>query len=179
MPDFNDIPTGLRVPSQIPLDIKEYFATLADMLDLGTNNNKAFTYYKGFRAYCVENDNIYIWKEAIPELGPGLLPSNFTYPNGTECFGVYYSNKEYNFFLKPETLDLVSIGSGAKVYKGYNDLLNRHEFRSLVSNSISIQEEENMVRLEIPSTFQGTDYYVNINYTGTEELGTASKPFKD
>ena len=121
MPDFNDIPTGLRVPSQIPLDIKEYFATLADMLDLGTNNNKAFTYYKGFRAYCVENDKIYIWKEAIPELGPGLLPSNFTYPNGTECFGVDYSNKEYNFFLKPETLDLVSIGSGAKVYKGYND----------------------------------------------------------
>lgn len=179
MPDFNDIPTGLRVPSQIPLDIKEYFATLADMLDLGTNDNKAFTYYKGFRAYCVENDNIYIWKEAVPELGPGLLPSNFTYPNGTECFGVDYSNKEYNFFVKPETLDLVSIGSGAKVYKGYNDLLNRHEFRSLVSNSLSIQEEENMIRLEIPSTFQGIDYYVNSNYTGAEELGTASKPFKN
>ena len=33
-----------------------------------------------------------------------------------------------------------------------------------------------MVRLEIPSTFQGTDYYVNINYAGAEELGTASKP---
>ena len=179
MPDFNDIPTGLRVPSQIPLDIKEYFATLADMLDLGTNDNKAFTYYKGFRAYCVENDNIYIWKEAIPELGPGLLPSNFTYPNGTECFGVDYSNKEYNFFLKAETLDLVSIGTGAKVYKGYNDVLNRHELRSLVSNSISIQEEENMVRLEIPSTFQGTDYYVNNNYFGAEQLGTASKPFKE
>lgn len=179
MPNFNDIPTGLRVPSQIPLDIKEYFATLEDMLDLGTNNNKAFTYYKGFRAYCVENENIYIWREAVPELGLGLLPSNFTYPNGTECFGVDYSNKEYNFFLKPETLDLVSIGSGAKVYKGYNDLLNRHEFRSLVSNSVSIQEEENMIRLEIPSTFQGIDYYVNNNYTGTEELGTASKPFKN
>ena len=179
MPDFNDIPTGLRVPSQIPLDIKEYFATLADIMDLGTNNNKAFTYYKGFRAYCVENDNIYIWREAVPELGPGLLPSNFTYPNETECFGVDYSNKEYNFFVKPETLDLVSIGSGAKVYKGYNDLLNRHEFRSLVSNSFSIQEEENMIRLEIPSTFQGIDYYVNNNYTGAEELGTPSKPFKN
>ena len=98
MPDFNDIPTGLRVPSQIPLDIKEYFATLADLINLGTNNNKAFTYYKGFRAYCVETDKIYIWKEAVPELGPGLLPSNFTYPNGTECFGVDYSNKEYNFY---------------------------------------------------------------------------------
>lgn len=179
MPDFNDIPTGLRVPSQIPLDIKEYFATLADMLNLGTNNNKAFTYYKGFRAYCVENDKIYIWKEVVPELGDGLLPSNFTYPNGTECFGVDYSNKEYNFFLKPETLNLASVGSGAKIYKGYNDLLNRHEFRSIVSDSFSIQEEENMIRLEIPSTFQGIDYYINSNYTGTEELGTASKPFRN
>ena len=62
MPDFNDIPTGLRVPSQIPLDIKEYFATLADLLNLGTNDQKAFTYYKGFRAFCVENNNIYVWR---------------------------------------------------------------------------------------------------------------------
>ena len=168
MPDFNDIPTGLRVPSQIPLDIKEYFATLADMLDLGTNNNKAFTYYKGFRAYCVENDKIYIWREAVPELGDGLLPNNFTYPNGTECFGVDYSNKEYNFFVKPETLDLVSIGSGAKVYKGYNDVLNRHEFRSFVSPSFVIEENENEIKIVAPAESRGIpDLIINQDFIPT------------
>ncbi len=149
MPNFNDIPTGLRVPSQIPLDIKEYFATLADMINLGTNNQKAFTYYKGFRAYCVENDKVYIWKEASVELGEGLLPLNFTYPNGTECFGVDYSNKEYNFYAKPETLNIQSIGTGVPVYKGYNSSLNRHEVMSLTSNSILISQNGSEVSLEI------------------------------
>ena len=155
MPDFNDIPTGLRVPSQIPLDIKEYFATLADMLDLGTNDNKAFTYYKGFRAYCVENDKIYIWKEAIPELGPGLLPSNFTYPNGTECFGVDYSNKEYNFYAKPESLNIVSVGTGVPLYKGYNVGADRHEVFSAISNTILISQNGNEISFELPSGSRG------------------------
>ena len=105
MPDFNDIPTGLRVPAQIPLDIKEYFSTLADLINLGVDDNKAYTYYKGFRAYCVETDKIYIWKEVTPELGSGELPVPFTYPNGVETYGVDYSNKEYNFYEVPDSIN--------------------------------------------------------------------------
>ena len=155
MPDFNDIPTGLRVPSQIPLDIKEYFATLADLQNLGSSNNKAFTYYKGFRAYCVETDKIYIWKEALPELGAGVLPSNFTYPDGTICYGVDYSEKEYNFFVKAETLEIISIGSGIPIYKGYNSILNRHEIMSAVSNTILISQNGSEISFELPSGSRG------------------------
>lgn len=165
MPDFNDIPTGLNVPSQIPLNIKEYFATLADLLNLGTDNQKAFTYYKGFRAFCVENNNIYIWKEALPELGAGLLPSNFTYPNGTQCYGVDYSNKEYNFYLKPETLDIVSIGSGVPIYKGYNVGMTRHEVFSATSNSILISQNGNEINFEIPAESRGIpDLIINQDF---------------
>ena len=151
MPDFNDIPTGLRVPSQIPLDVKEYFATLADLINLGADNNKAFTYYKGFRAYCVETDKIYIWKEVEPELGDGELPIPFTYPNGVETYGVDYSNKTYNFYVKAETLDIVSIGNGVPIYKGYNVGMNRHEVLSATSNSILITQNENEINFELPS----------------------------
>lgn len=50
--------------------------------------------------------------------------------------------------------------------------------KGIASNSLLVSEEENNITIELPSTFQGLDYYVNNNYTGEEELGTSSKPFK-
>lgn len=46
----NDVQTGLRVVSQIPLDEKTHFASEAALKNLGTDNNLAFSYYKGMPA---------------------------------------------------------------------------------------------------------------------------------
>lgn len=105
MPDFNDIPTGLRTPAQIPLDVKSYIPTYADLLDLGVDDNKAYTYYEGLRINCVENNKIYVWREALPQYGIGALPQNFLYPNGLIVFGIDYSNREFNFYEKPDYID--------------------------------------------------------------------------
>jgi len=52
----------------------------------------------------------------------------------------------------------------------------------VTSNSLELTESIvggiRKLQIEVPSSFQGLDYYVNSNYTGTEQLGTASKPFK-
>lgn len=55
----------------------------------------------------------------------------------------------------------------------------RLELAKLVSNSLVIEKNNGIIRINLPETFQGIDYYVNANYTGIEELGTASKPFKN
>lgn len=179
MNNYNDIPVGLRVPAQIPLDVKLFFPNLTVLSDLGLNNNLAFSYYEGMVVYVVSERKRYEWKEALPELGPGLLETPFRYPNGLVVAGVNYSEKEYNFYVKPETLDLFSLGDGVEIYKGYNDNLNRHEFLSAFSNSLLITTDGNRIIYELPSSFQGTDYYVNNNYTGQEETGTATKPFQN
>lgn len=179
MSDFNNIPIGLLVPAQIPLDVKVYCPNEATLANLGTNNNKAFSYYEGMIVYCVAEKKRYEWKEALPDLGQGLLTENFVYPNNLQVFNIDYSLKEFNFFLKPETLDLLSLGSGVKIYKGFNVGENRHEFLSASSNSILITTDGAHVFFELPAVFQGTDYYVNNAYTGAQESGTASRPFKN
>lgn len=50
----------------------------------------------------------------------------------------------------------------------------------IVSDTLTVtQEEPGVIRVEQPTSFQGTDYYVNANYTGQEETGTATRPFKN
>ena len=39
--DFNNIPLGLNVPTQIPLNIKEYVANEVTLAFLGSGNNLA------------------------------------------------------------------------------------------------------------------------------------------
>lgn len=93
----NDIPTGLRVPAQIPLDAKEYKLSQADLANLGPGNNLAYTYFKGMTAYCALEQTRWEWREkGIGETG--LIPGDFTYPAGLVIFGITYSNKTYNFF---------------------------------------------------------------------------------
>lgn len=102
---INNIPVGLRVPSQVPLDAKVYMANEASLANLGPGNNLAYTYYKGMIAYCAQEETRWEWREPnfIGEIG--LLLSNFIYPAGLNIFGINYGNKQYNFF--PITLSSV------------------------------------------------------------------------
>ncbi len=92
-----DIPTGLRIPAQIPFDNKVYFLSEAILLDLGVDDNLVYSYFKGMQVYCAEEDTRYEWRDMNGELEDGLLPFNFTYPAVWIKEGIDYSNKEYNF----------------------------------------------------------------------------------
>ena len=95
----NDIPTKLRVPAQLALDAKTVVTTLSQLETLGTNNNLAYTYYKGMKVLCSENLKVYMWRPVEEEETGGTLASNFTYPNNIVSEdGVDYSNTAYNFF---------------------------------------------------------------------------------
>lgn len=110
----NDIPVGLRVPAQVPLDDKTHKINEAALQNLGIDNTLAYTYHKGLKVLCIEERTIYEWKEM--EVGDvGLLPSNFVYPNGVIEYGIDYSNKAYNFVLVPkgETPPLQRINEGS------------------------------------------------------------------
>ena len=93
--------------------------------------------------------------------------------------GVYRDTTSFTFNLK--SLKFESVGTGISPIKdvlvGPDTITFR--IKESVSDSLEITEDGDNIRYEIPSTFQGIDYYVNINYTGAEELGTASKPFKN
>ena len=147
----NDIPTKLRVPAQLALDAKSVVTTLSQLQTLGTNNNLAYTYYKGMTVLCSENLNVYKWRPAeVGETG-GTLASNFTYPAGIISEdGVDYSNVAYNFFkntaITLETLSnfiqIRNIGAGIEVYKDSVLIGNTryYNFRSLSSDSLDIRE---------------------------------------
>lgn len=95
----NDIPTKLRVPAQLALDAKSVVTTLSQLQTLGTNNNLAYTYYKGMEVLCSENLKVYMWRPVEEEEAGGTLASNFIYPNNIVSEdGVDYSNTAYNFF---------------------------------------------------------------------------------
>jgi hypothetical protein len=94
----NDIPVGLRVPSQIPLDAKVYKLSQADLAYLGPSSNLAYTYFKGMIAYCALEQTRWEWREPKFVGEVGLLPTNFLYPINLIIFGIDYSSKAYNFF---------------------------------------------------------------------------------
>ena len=99
MSDFNNINGGLKIPSQIPLDVKTFILNEAALTNLGVNNNLAFTYYDNLKVYCFQEKTTYVWDEVqIGDHRTGLLSSNFTYPSNIITFGINYSNKKYNFF---------------------------------------------------------------------------------
>lgn len=101
MAGVNDIPAGLRTPTQIPLDAKGYFASQAVAANLGAGNNLAFTYEKGMLAYCALEGSRWEWREEAFSGEPGLVPTSFTYPANHIINGITYSNKVFNFF--PDT----------------------------------------------------------------------------
>lgn len=86
------------ITTQRPLDFKVWVSTTAELADLGPNNEKAKSYYKGMFAYVMETDYVYRWVVWDPNgSDSGLIPGGYTYP---ECHldEMYdYSGKTFNF----------------------------------------------------------------------------------
>jgi hypothetical protein len=162
-----DIPVGLRVPAQVPLDAKLYIADEASLMNLGISNNLAFTYYEGMIVYCVLERRRYEWRVgAVGEVG--LLPVGFTYPTPLVVNGVTYSGKTFNFFIVIQNLTIGNVGSGTSWYKGFNIPGNIHEFKTFTSTGFNITYNTNEVDIEPkPGTNLGTGApgYKGINLT--------------
>lgn len=94
---MSDIPGGYRVATQEPLDLKTVKLTLAELLDLGTDGNLAYTYVEQQVFHCIDENKDYQWREVVGD-EVGLMAGNFTYPNGVIAFGIDYSGREFNFF---------------------------------------------------------------------------------
>jgi len=61
--------SSLEVAGQFPLDTKLYTLTIADLIDLGVDNLKAFSYYENMRVDCAEDGLQYKWVEEGAEEG--------------------------------------------------------------------------------------------------------------
>jgi hypothetical protein len=132
MSNFNNIPTGLLVPAQVPLDAKRVVLNNTILQNLGPGNNLAFTYEDGLVVFSVATRESWEWRPVkVVETGIALLPTAFVYPNNYIVAGINYSLKAYNFFRKTESLPLANLGTGKKVYKGINVVNERHEFYTL------------------------------------------------
>lgn len=163
----NDIPTGLRVPAQVPLDAKLYVASEASLLNLGIANNLAFTYYQGMIIYCVAERKRYEWREgAIGEVG--LLPVGFTYPSPLVVNGIDYSNRTFNFFLVVQNMNITNVGTGVTCYKGFNVPTNAHQFKTFTSTGFLITSTLNEINLETKPGVNlngGAEVYKGVNAT--------------
>lgn len=159
MSTVNDIPVGLRVPAQAPLDAKLYIADEPSLINLGISNNLAFTYYQGMVVYCVAEKRRWEWREGL--LGEvGLLPTSFTYPPILVVNGVDYSNKVYNFYPVIQNMSIANVGTGTSWYKGFNVPGNIHEFKTFTSAGLIITSNANEVNIEnISGTNLGSGSY--------------------
>lgn len=96
--------TSLEIGTQIPLDSKVYFLTIAQMRDLGENNFRAFIYFEDMYSQCVETHLRYVWRERVfsdgisGPSGTGVLDSDFVYPIGSIVESISYENRAFNFF---------------------------------------------------------------------------------
>jgi hypothetical protein len=194
MADFSNITGGLRIPSQIPLDVKQFSKNEATLAYLGIDNNLAFTYYDKLKVFCKTEKTTYEWREVQDgEENTGLVPLDFTYPANTITADVDYSNKTYNFF-KIETVDfliknsITSIGEGEEIYKGFNETTKKHEIKSIDSLTLSVNTVDDTLFIEQPSTSTIPALYVNNLYVPTEAEflagntkgnGSLAKPFTD
>lgn len=140
---YNDIPIGLRVPASLPLDAKLWVKSRVELESLGTDNNLAYTYYKGMRIYCANEKEIYEWMPVREGNSLGLsvlLDSDFTYPTGYIINEVNYGGVAYNLFRVPQAWDIVippppevpgvqNVGDGVDVYKGLSG--GNHQIRGV------------------------------------------------
>ena len=88
--------------SQIPYDAKLYAVNLNDLAELGSNSNKAFTYYEDLNVDCAENHTTYVWREelSLGETGGILTNGTYVYPANVIANGIDYSGRKFNFFPK-------------------------------------------------------------------------------
>lgn len=183
--DHTNIPTGLKITSQIPLDVKGNIINEAALAYLGIDDNLAFTYPERLVVTCLEEGTRYIWREVeVGEENTGLIPLDFTYPADIITYGIDYSNRTFNFFLLPsleKTYSVDNIGDGAEIYKDSTVTTDSTVFnmKSLVSESLMITENANTISIENVDSSGTLEFIVNSDYTGDEELGTVIKPFKN
>ena len=79
MADFSNIPTGLKITTQIPLNVKEFCKDEATLAYLGVDDNLAFTYHDQLEVLCLAEKSIYVWREVqVGEENTGLVPLDFT-----------------------------------------------------------------------------------------------------
>ena len=57
--NYKDFPQSLKVSNMVPLDAKSMVNSLSELTDLGQDDNKAYTYYRGMTIYCHENKKKY------------------------------------------------------------------------------------------------------------------------
>lgn len=88
--------------------------------------------------------------------------------------GVKYFNFRTFRAIDPSNPDGVSLINSLTQTADENLL----EIAKVASTSLVINKVDGVVYIDVPSAFAGVDYYVNEYYTGSVELGTASKPFK-
>jgi len=128
---YIDVAEGVIVAGQFPRNGKLYSKTIAELIDLGTNNYKAFRYYEGMIVFCLETKTHYIWKEVdnnpILSNSSGRarpLRANFTYPEGTIANGIDYSLRVFNFFVfnspqvEENTTIINSLTLGSEILSG-------------------------------------------------------------
>ena len=186
----NNIPTKLRVPAQLALDAKSVVTTLSELQTLGTNNNLAYTYYKGMEVLCSENLGIYRWRPVKEGETGGTLPSNFTYPAGIVSEdGVVYSNIAYNFFeisltgpqgetgpqgIQGETGPIGPIGPKGEPGEGSNILIENSATTIVNGDGVTIPYSVEVVNLqkEITTsyTLQASDHLHTIFLSPTTEM---------
>ena len=191
--DYSNITGGLRIPSQIPLDVKQFSKDEDTLAYLGIDDNLAFTYYDKLKVFCKTEKTTYEWREVQSgEENTGLVPLDFTYPANTITADVDYSNKTYNFF-KVETVEFIvensitSIGEGEEIYNGFNETTKKHEIKTIDSSTLSVNTIDGTLFIEQPFS-DIPALYVNNLYIPTEEeflagntkgFGTLAKPFTD
>lgn len=168
MSTVNNIPTGLLVPAQVPLDAKLYIADEASLMNLGIASNLAYTYYEGMIVYCVAEKRRYEWREgAVGEVG--LLPTGFTYPSPLVVNGIDYSNRTFNFFLVIQNMNITNVGTGVACYKGFNVPTNAHQFKTFTSTGFLITTSTlNEINLETKPGVNlsgGAEVYKGVNTT--------------
>lgn len=118
--NYNNLLTGLRVQTQIPLDVKQYIQNELLLSNLGVSNNLAFTYTKGLIIYCIDEGTRWEWK---PSLGSGgLLSTDYIYPSNIITFGINYSNQAYNFY---EIINTSQVNSDWNATSGIQQILNK------------------------------------------------------
>jgi hypothetical protein len=140
MSNINDIQTGLRVASQIPLNPKQEAISEMNLKNLGVNNNLAFTYPLGMVVLCIKEETRWIWRPALQgEIG--LLDTNFIYPVGLVVNGIDYGNKAYNFFQIKEYVDYQTLINSLDLQVlwkmgDYHETRNSNQLPRLVTNNI-------------------------------------------
>jgi len=103
----SDIPTGLRIPAQIPLDTKSWSISESVLSDLGVADNLAYTYFEGLIVTCQEEKSKWEWREGTIE-EEKLLGTDFVYPSNWIKYGIDYSLRSFNFFKYLDLEDRVS-----------------------------------------------------------------------